>query len=158
MEEAYKYRAFISYSHRDEYWARWLHRTIETYRVPRHLVGRATPHGPIPAKLSPVFRDRDELASATSLGATLNAALRQSQFQIVICSTASAKSHWVNEEILAFKRLGREDRIFCLLVNGEPGASFVPGLAAMECFAPALLYTMGADGQLTDVRSEPIAA
>jgi tetratricopeptide (TPR) repeat protein len=158
VEEAYKYRAFISYSHRDEYWARWLHRTIETYRVPRHLVGRDTPHGPIPAKLSPVFRDRDELPSATSLGATLNNALRLSQFQIVICSPASAKSHWVNEEILGFKRLGREDRIFCLLVSGEPGASFVPGLEAMECFAPALLYNMGADGQLTTTRSEPIAA
>jgi tetratricopeptide (TPR) repeat protein len=157
-QQEYKYRAFISYSHRDELWARWLHRSIEAYRVPRHLVGRDTPHGPIPARLTPVFRDRDELPSATSLGAILNAALQKSQFQIVICSTASAKSHWVNEEILGFKRLGREDRIFCLLVDGEPGASFVPGLAAMECFAPALLYTMGADGQLTTTRSEPIAA
>ncbi|HUG72357.1 MAG TPA: toll/interleukin-1 receptor domain-containing protein [Steroidobacteraceae bacterium] len=157
-QQEYKYRAFISYSHRDELWARWLHRSIEAYRVPRHLVGRDTPHGPIPARLTPVFRDRDELPSATSLGAILNAALQRSQFQIVICSTASAKSHWVNEEILGFKRLGREDRIFCLLIDGEPGASFVPGLAAMECFAPALLYTMGADGQLTTTRSEPIAA
>src|SRR6478609_6009965 len=96
MDDDYRYRAFISYSHRDEHWATWLHRSIETYRVPRHLVGRDTPHGSVPARLAPVFRDRDELASSHQLGATLNKALQESQFQIVICSTSSAKSHWVN--------------------------------------------------------------
>ncbi len=84
--------------------------------------------------------------------------MQESQFQVVICSPAAAKSHWVNEEILTFKRLGREGRIFCLLVGGEPGASLVPGLGEQECFPPALLYRLGADGQLTSERSEPIAA
>jgi tetratricopeptide (TPR) repeat protein len=158
MADDYKYRAFISYSHRDELWATWLHKGLETYRVPKRLVGKDSPHGVIPARFAPIFRDRDELASATNLGETLTRALEQSQFQIVICSTAAAKSHWVNEEILAFKRLGRERRIFCLLVDGEPGSSQVPGLEAMECFPQALLYTLGADGNLTTTRSEPIAA
>ena len=86
MESAFKYRAFISYSHRDESWARWLHRSLENYRVPRHLVGRETAHGPVPARLAPVFRDRDELATATNLGETLTRALAQSACQIVVCS------------------------------------------------------------------------
>ena len=129
MGTDYKYRAFISYSHRDEQWASWLHKSLETYRVPKRLVGKDSPHGVIPARFAPIFRDRDELASATNLGETLTRALEQSQFQIVICSIAAAKSHWVNEEILAFKRLGRESRIFCLLVDGEPGSSQVPGWA-----------------------------
>jgi tetratricopeptide (TPR) repeat protein len=158
MTEEYKYRAFISYSHRDERWASWLHKSLETYRVPKRLVGKDSPHGPVPARFAPIFRDRDELATATNLGETLTRALQQSQFQIVICSMASAKSRWVNEEILAFKRLGRESRIFCLLVDGEPGSSQVPGLEAMECFPQALLYVMDADGNLTSTRSEPIAA
>jgi len=113
-DEAFAYRAFISYSHRDEKWARWLHRALETYRVPKHLVGQTTAMGVIPARTAPVFRDRDELASATDLGTILRAALAGSACQIVICSPASAASHWVNEEILSFKRLGRADRIFCL--------------------------------------------
>ena len=47
----FKYRAFISYSHADEKWARWLHRSLETYRVPRRLVGQKTQFGPVPARL-----------------------------------------------------------------------------------------------------------
>ena len=86
MNTPFKYRAFISYSHGDEKWARWLHRSLETYRVPKHLVGSETEFGPVPARFAPVFRDRDELATATNLGATLITALEQSACQIVICS------------------------------------------------------------------------
>ena len=158
MSNPFKYRAFISYSHADEKWARWLHRSLETYRLPRRLVGQDTEFGPVPEKFAPVFRDRDELATATDLGSTLTAALEQSACQIVICSPTAAKSRWVNEEILAFKRLGRSRRIFALIVAGEPGASAKPDQAELECFPPALIHEIGADGQLTSVRSEPIAA
>ena len=58
-----------------------------------------------------MFRDREELATSTDLGATLTAALQQSAIQLVICSPKAATSHWVNEEILAFKRFGREGLI-----------------------------------------------
>ncbi len=101
---------------------------------------------------------REELASATDLGAVINEALLGSACQIVICSPQAAKSRWVNEEILAFKRLGREDRIFCLIVGGEPNASENPAQAEDECFPPALRFKLGADGQLSGVRTEPIAA
>ena len=158
MSTSFKYRAFISYSHADEKWARWLHRSLETYRMPKHLVGAVTEFGPVPQRFTPVFRDRDELATATNLGTTLITALEQSACQIVICSRKAAKSRWVNEEILTFKRLGRAHRIFCLIVDGEPGASADPQQAELECFPNALIYRMGDDGNLTSERSEPIAA
>ena len=154
----FRYRAFISYSHRDKAWAGWLHRALETYAVPKRLVGQATAFGEIPARLAPIFRDRDELASATDLGRKVNEALAQSANLLVICSPHSATSHWVNEEVLAFKRLGRSERIFCLIVDGEPGASELPGRTAEECFAPALRHQLGADGALSHERTEPIAA
>jgi len=154
----HKFRAFISYSHGDEKWARWLHRSLETYRLPKGVVGRETAFGTVPARFAPVFRDREELASATSLGETLVEALRQSACQIVVCSPRAARSRWVNEEILTFKRLGREDRIFCLIVDGEPGMSADPARADEECFPDALIHRMGADGELTAERGEPIAA
>ena len=153
-----RYRAFISYSHADERWARWLHRGLESYRVPKRLVGRKTRMGTVPERVAPVFRDREELASSTDLGSDLREALAQSATQIVICSRASAKSHWVNEEILAYKRLGRSHRIFCLIVDGEPYASNVPGSEGDECFPPALHFLMGDDGELTRTPAEPIAA
>ena len=70
--ESSRYFAFISYSHRDKAWAGWLHRALETYRVPRRLVGLRTSVGLIPPRLLPIFRDRDELASAADLGGPLS--------------------------------------------------------------------------------------
>ena len=153
-----KYRAFISYSHRDEAWATWLHKALETYRVPKRLVGQTTGAGTIPGRLAPVFRDRDELPSATNLGDVLTEALRSSANLIVICSPAAARSQWVNEEILGFKRLGRADRIFCLIVDGEPWASDDPSRADEECFPRSLRLKLGDNNQLSDLRAEPIAA
>ena len=153
-----RYWAFISYSHLDGRWADWLHKSLESYRPPRKLVGTASSRGIVPKRMAPVFRDRDELASATDLGSVITDALSRSGCQIVICSPQAAKSKWVNEEILAFKRLGREDRIFCLIVGGEPNASDMPGRSDEECFPPALRYRLAADGRLGDIRTEPIAA
>ena len=155
---ATRYRAFISYSHRDRAWADWLHKALESYAVPGRLVGRQTGAGVIPSKLTPVFRDRDELASATDLTLQVNEALAQSANLVVICSPDAARSRWVNEEILAFKRLGRSDRIFCLIVAGEPNTGDVAGLQGNECFAPALRFALGDDGALGTQRAEPVAA
>ncbi|HEY1588971.1 MAG TPA: TIR domain-containing protein [Rhodanobacter sp.] len=155
---AFRYRAFISYSHQDKAWANWLHGALETYAIPKRLVGRTTAAGVIPPRLAPIFRDRDELASATDLGRMVNEALAQSANLIVICSPRSAASPWVNAEVLAFKRMGYTDRIFCLIVDGEPNTDGLPGREAEECLAPALRFRLDKDGQPTTERTEPIAA
>lgn len=149
---ATKYWAFISYSHQDEAWATWLHRALETYRVPRRLVGRATPAGAVPRRLFPVFRDRDELPSSHELGAVLTRALAESRNLVVVCSPRSATSKWVNEEIKAFRALGRSHRVFCLIVDGEPHASANPEHAFAECFAPALRGDTGFEPIAADAR------
>ncbi len=122
MPTDYKYRAFISYSHKDEKWASWLHKALETFKIPKYLVGDTTPMGTVPERMGKVFRDREELSTSASLGTDLTQALDDSACQIVICSPNAANSHWTNEEILTYKRLGRQDRIFCLIVDGEPYA------------------------------------
>lgn len=154
----FRYRAFLSYSHRDESWARWLHKALEGYVVPRRLVGQRTSFGPVPRRLTPIFRDSDELASAGDLGGKVNEALAASASLLVVCSPNAATSRWVNEEVAAFKRLGREDRIYCLIVSGEPNASLTPARAAEECFAPALRQRWRADGAPGGEAVEPIAA
>ena len=158
MSSDYKYRAFISYSHKDEKWASWLHKALETFKIPKYLVAETTPMGTVPERMGKVFRDREELSSSHSLGTELTEALEDSACQIVICSPNAANSHWTNEEILAYKRLGRENRVFCLIVDGEPNASMFAETAEFECFPEALMYLMGPDGNLTDKRAEPIAA
>jgi hypothetical protein len=93
----FRYWAFISYSHADEKYASWLHSEIETYRGHAKMVGSMNRAGEaIPKRLSPVFRDRDELAAATDLPSVLQESLLASKFLIVICSRAGAKSTWVN--------------------------------------------------------------
>ncbi|HMB61184.1 MAG TPA: TIR domain-containing protein, partial [Xanthomonadales bacterium] len=142
------YRAFISYSHADEAWAEWLHHQLESYRVPKHLVGREGEHGVVPARLVPVFRDRDELSTGNNLTGKILTALEQSEAMIVLCSPASAASRWVNEEIRQFRALGRENRIFCVLVDGDSKASITPSNA----LPPALFESA------TDQQFEPLAA
>ena len=148
-----RYAAFISYSHADHAAARWLHRGLEGYRLPKALVGRETPFGSAQRRLPPVFRDRDELPASADLGENLRAALAESRFQIVLCSPRSARSKWVNEEILAFKRKHGEARTLAVIIDGEPYAG-----DERECFPPALRFRLGPDGNLSDVPSEPIAA
>jgi tetratricopeptide (TPR) repeat protein len=146
---SFRYRAFISYSHRDEPWAKWLHRALERYQVPRRLVGRATAAGVVPSRIAPIFRDRDELPSASDLSRVVTAALEQSAALIVVCSPAAAASRWVNEEIRAFQRLGRAEHIYCAIVAGEPTAT-----SAEQCFPEALRGLVRADGSAI----EPIGA
>jgi tetratricopeptide (TPR) repeat protein len=155
-EAGYRYSAFISYSHRDERWARWLQTALESYRVPSHLAhsGLVTPA----RRLGPVFRDRTDLASATDLGSDIREALLGSTNLIVVCSPAASASRWVNEEIRYFRSLGRHDRIFCLIVDGEPNADSRPGSESQECFPPALRYLDGPEGPATGPRVEPVAA
>ena len=155
-QESYKYWAFISYSHTDEEWAQWLHKSLETYKVPKKLVGRRMPLGTVPRRVFPVFRDRDELPGASDLGGNIRQALSQSRYIIVICSPKAAVSKWVNEEIKGFKALDRENRVLCLIVDGEPNAK--PESGQLECFPPAVRFRVNSQGEMTEEPTEPIAA
>lgn len=148
------YQAFISYSHRDEKHARWLHRSLESYRVSRHLVGKETHQGKVPESLVPVFRDRDELASSPDLSERINSALAGSKNLVVICSPSAATSKWVNREIEEFKKLGRSSRVFALIVKGDPSCEG----GEDDPFPPALRCHYDEAGKVTGKQAEPIAA
>lgn len=139
-----RYSAFISYNHNDRAWAGWLHRELERYRIPESLLGRASPVGQLERRLPPVFQDREELATSSDLAQSVREALSQSGNLIVICSTTAVRSRWVNEEVRAFRELGRGDRIQCLIVPEMDGEDRPP----KEIFPVALLETS----------SEPLAA
>ena len=85
----FRYRAFISYSHADRRWGHWLHRTLEGYRVPRKLVGMAGAEGPVPARLTPVFRDLDDLPAGSDLTEEVQAALRDIGALAVVVQVSS---------------------------------------------------------------------
>ena len=131
MTDSSNYAAFVSYSHADERFARWLHRQLETYRVPKHLV---VSDGEDRNRIGRIFRDRDDLPAANDLSAIVQAALASSEALIVICSPAAAQSRWVNREIEVFRDLYPDRPVLAAIVAGEPGEE----ASEQNCYPPAL--------------------
>lgn len=127
MKEKKEYFAFISYKSEDVEWAIWIQHELEHYHLPASFNGRTD----IRQELRPVFRDIDEL-SAGNLPEQIKQALENSQNLIVVCSPQAAVSHWVNKEVESFISLGRIDRIFPFIVEGNsPKEFFPPSLLAL---------------------------
>lgn len=159
MLPSFRYKGFISYSWADAKWGKWLHHAIETYRTPRPLVGTEGRRGPVPARLHPLFKDREEEAAGASIGRAVEEALANSEFLVVICSPNSAKSQWVNREIAWFKTHRDPANILALIVGGEPGAAALPGREADECFPRALTHVVNAAMEVTpEALDAPLAA
>jgi WD40 repeat protein len=157
--DPFKYWAFICYSHSDEKWAKWLHRKLETYPVPKRLVGLPASNGVTrPKRLFPIFRDREELPGSANLTESIERALRDSLYLIVICSPRAVQSKWVDQEIRMFKSWDREDRVLCLVIEGEPNASSRPELGKPECLPESVKFWVDSKRQITDLPTEPIAA
>jgi tetratricopeptide (TPR) repeat protein len=142
------YWAFVSYCTHDQAVARWLQGALETYPVPRRLVGRPTPAGPAPRRLRPVFRDRTDMAADADLSERIGWALERSAYLIVICSPEAARSIWIEREIERFRETHDDSRILALIVTGDPAGG------PQDCFPPGLRHRSGDSA----ASSEPIAA
>lgn len=113
MNRPYKYFAFISYSHKDKRAAKLLQRML--LLMPTTLQRQISDV----EKRVRIFRDEDELTSG-ELTEVLKRKLDESKFLIVICSSASASSYWVGEEIEYFSKIGRKENIIPFVINGMP--------------------------------------
>ncbi len=125
---SFRYRAFISYCHRDRKSAARLQTALENFRLPRPDTGPDAP------RLRPVFRDREELGSSHDLTAAIRGALDESEYLIVVCSRRAAGSRWVAAEILHFIGKRGPENILCFIVDGEPNSP----APALECLPEPL--------------------
>jgi WD40 repeat protein len=165
-----KYLAFISYRHADNkedgrQWATWLHQAIETYEVPKELVGNKNTLGrEIPARIYPIFRDEEELPADADLSNVITRALDDSHLLVVLCSPRAVSSPYVAEEIDYFKQQGNSDSIIAAIIDGEPNTSWDDSKSALgfskedECFPLPLQFEYDESGQATTKHAEPIAA
>ena len=136
-KQEFQYYAFISYSHKDMKWAKWLQKKLETYKLPSKLQEneagkkekKANPH-----LIQPVFRDETSINPGKTVDDALKSELEKSKYLIVICSPASAASSWVDREVERFIEMGREDRIMPFIVDGVPHSDD----PAKECYVPSL--------------------
>jgi tetratricopeptide (TPR) repeat protein len=123
-----RYRAFISYSHRDAKVARWIHRRLEAYRIPRRALPIAKGSGAGLSRLVPIFRDLEDLPAADDLSTEVRAALAVSDSLIILCSPDAAASPWVAREIALFREMNPDRPILAALIAGEPEEAFPPAL------------------------------
>jgi tetratricopeptide (TPR) repeat protein len=137
---ALKYRAFLSYSHHDTWWAKWLHGGLESFSIDKDWVGRDTAVGRVPKTLRPIFRDREDFSGGHSLTDATIAALDASAALIVLCSTVSAGRPAVNEEVRLFRSRHPDRPVIPVIVEGT----------WPENFPPALRNELATDGTITD--------
>jgi MTH538 TIR-like domain (DUF1863) len=135
------YRGFISYSHRDERAGAKLHRRLETYKLPKQLVGTETKRGLVPQRLTPIFRDREELSAGASLSLQVQEALAGSDALIILCSPNAKASDWVGKEIETFRALHPDRPILAAILEGGPDDAF-----------PEVLTRGGAEPIAADLR------
>lgn len=153
-----EYKVFISYRHADNHeegrqWASWLHHAIETYEIPRDLVGKKNASGDlIPERIYPVFRDEEELSADAHLTSSITRALDHTEYLVIICSPQAVESTYVEAEIDYFKQIGKGDAILAMIVDGEPHS------AERECFPAPLRFDRDDSGELRPSVLEPIAA
>ena len=119
-----RFAAFISYSHADAIAAAKLQRKLERYRLPKRIAEAQSRS----ESLGTVFRDREDLAAASSLSAAIRNAIMQAEALIVICSAHAAASPWVGAEIELFRELHPDRPILAALVSDGPLESFPPAL------------------------------
>lgn len=107
----YKNFAFISYSHKNMFFAKWLQHKLESFKLPSEI------HNDIKSSkyLRPVVRDLSDFNTGI-LNEEILEQLKQSKFLILICSKYSAQSKYVSAEAKAFVEMGRLDRIIIIFV------------------------------------------
>ena len=116
----FDYDVFFSYRHRplDSEITQKLFNLAENYRLPASLREKGL-HG-----VRRAFRDTEELPVSRILTDTIDKALHSTDCLVVVCSTDTPSSEWVDREVATFIEIGRADHVFPILISGDPETSF----------------------------------
>ena len=103
------YKAFISYSHAiDDRLAPALQASLQRFAKPWNQL-----------RAMRVFVDKASLSANPGLWSTIEAALADSEYFILLASPSSAQSFWVQKEVETWLQLGRANRLLIVLTGGE---------------------------------------
>ena len=156
--EQFRNWVLVFHSKKDERWRDWIIKRLSLFKTPRPFVGKPTADGSIPRQITPVVSRDDDGAPSASLSDEDRETLRASRYLVVVCSPHAALSTRVDEAIRLFKSIGREHRIVCLIVSGEPYASSRLDPVGEECLPRSVKYEVNPQGELTDTPTAPFAA
>jgi TIR domain len=105
----YRYKAFISYSHAaDGRLAPTLHSALHRFRKPWYQMRRMR-----------VFRDKTGLSATPQLWPTIEFALGQSEYFLLLASPQAAASRWVQQEVSWWLKHRSVETLFIVLTEGH---------------------------------------
>ena len=135
----WQYDFFFSYRHKplDGEITQKTFNLVESYRLPRAIREQGC------EDVRRAFRDTEELPVSRILTDTIDQALRSTRCLIVVCSTDTPSSEWIDREVATFIELGKAEHIYPLLITGDPERSFPPSLKLV----PEL------EGRIMDIRT-----
>ena len=127
------YDAFICYRHgeTDSQAAKILQQKLEHFYIPWMRKNKIK-------KIRRVFMDEGELSSCSDFGLQIREALKNSGWLIVICSSETKDSPWVNLEIKTFLEFHDRSRILAVVTEGEPEDVFQKELLGSDRTAEVL--------------------
>lgn len=127
------YDAFICYRHgkTDSQAAKILQQKLEHFHIPWMRKNKIK-------KIRRVFMDEGELSSCSDFGLQIREALKNSGWLIVICSSETKDSPWVNLEIKTFLEFHDRSRILAVVTEGEPEDVFQKELLGSDRTAEVL--------------------
>lgn len=134
--QTFKYSAFISYRHLDEKEAKWIHKTLERYRLPAKVCKEYGLH----KKLKQCFRDANGLAKSGLQQAILEE-MQQCKYMVLVCSpNVLLDSAHIDDEVTMFQQICQargvkaEEYIIPVIIDGSPDDPD----PNRRCFPPAI--------------------
>ncbi|MGY1680665.1 TIR domain-containing protein [Geodermatophilus sp. SYSU D01176] len=126
VNDRFEYDAFISYSRADADAAKRLKQAVERFATPWYR-----------ARGRRVFLDTATLAGSGSLRSAIESALASSRALVLLTSTASRESRWVDEEVTWWLRHRGTDHLHLAVLDGH--MDWGEGAQASSAGAPAAL-------------------
>lgn len=122
----FRYKAFISYNHRDKKFAKYLHAKLENYS------SQSTETITSKKPLYPIFLDENELRAGATLNDAIQDAIKSSEFLIVICSENSVSSPWVKAELSLMRSIHLDPKIIGVIPNKHGDETHIDALFGKE--------------------------
>ena len=143
-EPVFDYDVFFSYRHKslDAEITQKTFNAVESYRIPQALRRRGF------RDVRRAFRDTEELPVSRVLTDTIDKALRSTNCLVVVCSTDTPSSEWIDREVATFIEIGRADHIYPLLISGAPERSFPPSLKLVPDIMDRVMDIRAGDGSV----------
>ena len=119
----YQFDIFLSYSRKDEEFARKLEEALKDYRLPKDVKTRL-----ISKNRLRVFRDKHDLVPTDGdYWKTIEGYSKKSANLVLICSPYARQSPYVNHEIKGFLQSHESKAIIPLLLSGKPNNEIEAG-------------------------------